>query len=177
MSDTAPAEVQTETAPTDAMSKLGSWCRRSLANRCLNEAAAAYGRHVSTSTGGSLVIATMGLTVWSRDHGDRIPIRGALTRRWRSGSSPYAASSAVNASITGRRRSAGTSNRSFSRCRRPQRSVGSWWQLGWLLPNRRGGPKAPYRRFEADQPNECWQSDSPIGGWPTTTTLDTFSPP
>ena len=48
-------------------------------------------------------------------------------------------------------------------------------------------PKSSYRRFEADQPNECWQSD--FTHWRLTddsgveiinwldTTPDTFSPP
>ena len=70
------------------------------------------GCHVSTSIDGSPVTATMVLTVWSRGHGGRIPILGALPRRWRSGSSCYVASSPLKVSITGRRRSAGILNNS-----------------------------------------------------------------
>jgi hypothetical protein len=114
--------------------------------------------HVSTCTGGSPVTATMVLTVWSRDHGDRIPIRGALPRRWRSGSSRYAASSPVKASITGCRRSAGISNRSISRYRLPQRAVGSWCSWAGYSRTKEAAQKL-LPAAEADQPNECSQSD------------------
>ena len=136
--------VSRDIGDSRACPKLGSWCRRSLASRCLSaKRPPPTGVSRQPSIYGSPVTATMVLTVWSRSHGGRIPIRGALPRGWRSGSSRYAASAPVKASITGRRQSAGTSHNSISRCRRPRRSVGSWWQLGWSLPNRGSGLKAP----------------------------------
>ena len=79
-----------------------------------SEAAAAYGVSRQHIHRWLARYRDLGLTVWSRGHGDRIPIRGALPQRWRSGSSRYAASSPVKASITGRRGSAGTLNKSIS---------------------------------------------------------------
>ena len=117
----------------------------------VSEAAVAYGCHVSTSIDGSPVTATMGLTVWSRGHGGRIPIRGALLRRWRSGSSCYVASSPQ------------TIRWHLEQEQLPVPSTSTIRRIlvaaGLITPEPRKRPKSSYRRFEADQPNECWQSD------------------
>ena len=156
--------VSRDIGDSRACPKLGSWCRRSLASRCLSaKRPPPTGCHVSTSIDGLPVTATRVLTVWSRGHGDRIPIRGALPRGWRSGSSRYAASSPVKASITGRRRSAGTLNKSISQCRRPPRSVGSCWQPGWSHPNRGSGLKAPTGGSKPTSPTNAGNPTSPTG--------------
>ena len=156
--------VSRDIGDSRACPKLGSWCRRSLASRCLPaKRPPPTGCHVSTSIDGLPVTATRVLTVWSRGHGDRIPIRGALPRGWRSGSLRYAASSPVKASITGRRRSAGTLNKSISQCRRPPRSVGSWCQPGWSQPNRRSGRKAPIGGSKPTSPTNAGNRTSPTG--------------
>jgi transposase InsO family protein len=149
----------------------------------VSERQAAMGCPVSTATDDATVV----LTASSRDHDGRIPIRGALHRRWRSGSSRYAVSSPAKVLITARRRSAGTLSRSSCRCRRPQRSVGSCWQLGWSPPNRRSDPKAPTGGSKPTSPTNAGNPTSPTGSWPTgpawrsstrlTTTPDTFSAP
>ena len=42
---------------------------------------------------------------------------------------------------------------------RGRRSTGSWSAPGWSPRTRRSDPKSSYIRFEAEQPNETWQSD------------------
>jgi transposase InsO family protein len=117
------------------------------------------GCHGSTSIDGSLVTATRVLTVWSRGHDDRIPIRSALPRRWRSGSSRYAASSPRQGLDHGPQ----TIGWHLEQQHLPVPSTSTIRRIlvaaGLVTAEPRKRPKSSYRRFEADQPNECWQSD------------------
>ena len=114
--------------------------------------------HVSTSTAGSSVTATMVLTVWSRDHGDHIPIRGALPGRWRSGSS-------LRCELAGQGPDHGpqTIGWHLEQEHLPVPSTSTIRRIlvaaGLVTPEPKRRPKSSYRWFEADQPTECWQSD------------------
>ena len=114
---------------------------------------------VSTSTDGSPVTATTVLTVWSRGHGGRIPILSALPRRWPSGSSCYVASSPAQGLDHGPQ----TIGWHLEQEQLPVPSTSTIRRIlvaaGLITPEPRKRPKSSYRRFEADQPNECWQSD------------------
>jgi hypothetical protein len=152
--------VSRDIGDSRACPKLGSWCRRSLANRCLSaKRPPRMGCHGSTSIDGSLVTATRVLTVWSRGHDDRIPIRSALPRRWRSGSSRYAASSPRQGLDHGPQ----TIGWHLEQQHLPVPSTSTIRRIlvaaGLVTAEPRKRPKSSYRRFEADQPNECWQSD------------------
>jgi transposase InsO family protein len=56
-------------------------------------------------------------------------------------------------------RSAGTWHNTTPRRSRGPRSTGSWSAPAWWCPSRPKRPKSSYLRFQADQPNETWQSD------------------
>ena len=63
------------------------------------------------------------------------------------------------AGTPGRSPSPGTWSRPGCTSRRPRRSAGSCTPPGWSPPSPASGPARSYLRFEAAQPNECWQSD------------------
>jgi transposase InsO family protein len=99
----------------------------------------------------------MALTVWSRGPGDRIPIRTA------SGVAERVV--ALRRELAGQGLDHGpqTIGWHLEQEHLPVPSTSTIRRIlvaaGLVTPEPRKRPKSSYRRFEADQPNECWQSD------------------